>query len=378
VNISYISSFDATDINSYSGTGYFIPTKLKDAGDTISYVGNLSQLNPLHQKIKRNYYSLLGKKYLIERNPGVLKLWASQIRKETDTRSQVLVAYSSQPFAKLDIARPKVFWADAVFANMVDYYEVYSNLCQESIKDGNRMEYEAIHNASIAVYSSEWAAKAAIEHYNVPDGKVKVIPYGANINVDYTDNDIAERAKNKPFDVCNLLFLGVEWERKGGDKAVAIARELNQRGIKTILSIVGVNPGEEIEQLDFVKVYGFINKSEEKGLQLLNQIISDSHFLVLPTRADCTPIVYNEMNAHGIPVITTNEGGIPSVIHDGVNGFMFSKDEDAEEFSNAIEELFSHKEKYIELSRSAFNEYLTRLNWKTSIAKFRKILKEVI
>jgi glycosyltransferase involved in cell wall biosynthesis len=320
----------------------------------------------------------LGKNYLIERNPNVLKIWASEIEKKLNPETMVLTSYSSLPFAKLDTSKPKVFWADAVFANMVDYYKVYSNLCSESLKFGNQMEDEALRNATCAVYSSEWAANAAIKFYGVSPEKIKVVPYGANIDVNYTLQDIQNRAKCLSFEVCNLLFLGREWHRKGGDTAVAIAEQLNNRGIKTKLSIVGADPGKEFRNLDFVDVFGFIKKSEKKGRDLLNQLISDSHFLLLPSRADCTPIVINEMNAHGIPVITTNEGGIPSLISEGINGYMFDKDSSIELFADCIENIFTNRQKYIELSKSSFNEYQTRLNWDYSIQQFKKILEEVI
>ncbi|MFO7977561.1 MAG: glycosyltransferase family 4 protein [Bacteroidales bacterium] len=377
MNISYISSFDATDINSYSGTGYFIPQMLQKTGDHVSFIGNLSHINPVIQKVKRKAYRALGKKYLIERNPQVLKLWAEQVNKKMDPATQVLTGYSSQPFARLHNNKPKVFWTDAVFADMIDYYEVYSNLCQESIADGNRMEHDAIHNATVSVYSSEWAARGAVKHYGIEESRVRVVPYGANISVNYSHQDIVERARRKSFDVCNLLFLGVEWYRKGGDVAVRIAEDLNAKGIPTTLSIVGVEPPEHIRNLSFIRAHGYISKSNPSGRDLLNRLITQSHFLLLPTRADCTPIVYSEMNAHGVPVITTDEGGIPSLIQQGINGYMFNKDSEIEVFSDCILKLFEDKNRYAELSASSFNEYKTRLNWDHSIRQFRAILQEV-
>lgn len=378
MNITYISSFDATDINSYSGTGYYIPYMLQKSGDQVSFIGNLSSINPFSQRVKRKVYHALGKKYLIERNPQVLGLWAKAVNKNMDPATQALVGYSSQPFARLSNNKPKVFWTDAVFASMIDYYEVYSNLSQESIADGNRMEHAAIHNATVAVYSSEWAAHGAITHYGIDESRVRVVPYGANIQVSYSHQDILHRARSKSFKVCNLLFLGVEWYRKGGDIAVKIAEDLNRQGIPTILTIVGVEPPQQVKDLDFVHAHGFISKSDPGGRELLNRIIAQSHFLLLPTRADCTPIVYSEMNAHGVPVITTDEGGIPSLIKQGINGFMFNKDSEIEVFSESIMTLFKDKDRYTDLSASSFNEYKTRLNWEHSIRRFRAILQEVI
>jgi glycosyltransferase involved in cell wall biosynthesis len=378
MHITYISSFDATDITSYSGTGYFIPEMLKKSGNEISYMGNLSNLNPSWEKVKRKIYHLAGKKYLIERNPRVLRTWGTHVAKNLSRETELVLGYSSQPFARLKTGKPMAFWTDAVFKSMIDYYDVYSNLCKESIRDGNAMEKAAIQNVSLAIYSSEWAAKEAIKHYGASPDKVKVVTYGANIDVHYTLEDIKARARQKSMQPCNFLFMGVEWERKGGDKAVEIVRMLNQEGFKSNLTIIGVDPGEKVKTLEFVTCHGFVSKSTAEGKSLINNIISNSHFLLLPTRADCTPIVFSEFNAHGIPVITTREGGIPSIIKDGINGFMFDKDDDASVYVHKIMELASNKQKYTELSKSAFNEYHQRLNWNHSMKKLQEVFKEAI
>ena len=378
MKITYISSFDATDISSYSGTGYFIPHKLKESGDTLKYIGKLKEHTPIYQKVKRKLYELSGKNYLIERNPALLSRWGAEIEKQLDISTEVLVGYSSQPFAGLNAKKPSVFWADAVFGSMIDYYPVYSNLCAESLRDGNAAEKAALDNVDIAVFSSKWAADAAVRLHGANPEKVRVVTYGANIDADYTLKEIEEKAKAKDMGVCSLLFLGVEWERKGGGKAVEITRLLNESGIPAKLSIIGVNPGEEISNLDYVEAYGFVSKSTAEGKQLLNDVIANSHFLLLPTRADCTPIVYSEFNAHGIPVITTTEGGIPSIVTNGVNGFMFDKDDKSEIYAQCILDLMMNKSEYTALSKSAFNEYESRLNWNSAIANFRNVLKEVV
>ncbi|MBE0652210.1 MAG: glycosyltransferase family 4 protein [Bacteroidales bacterium] len=378
MHITYITSFDATDIRNYSGTGYYIPKMLGDSGDQVAYIGKLKEMTPAYQKIKRRLYEYRGKNYLIERNPSLLKSWGKQIQKQLQPGTDILLGYSSQPFAKLETKRPIAFWVDAVFASMIDYYEVYSNLCRESIKDGNSMEQNALSKAAVAVFSSQWAADEAARHYQVDPEKIKVVTYGANIDVPYSLQDIVSIASSKKMDTCHLLFLGIEWKRKGGDKAVEITRILNQSGIRAHLSIVGIDPGEEVKKLDYVSVYGYVSKSTPEGKALLSELISRSHFLLLPTRADCTPIVFSELNAHGVPVITTNEGGIPSIVTHGVNGFMFDKDDSPEVFSNCILEWMQDESRYTELAKSSFNEYITRLNWDVSIKKFRQILKETI
>jgi glycosyltransferase involved in cell wall biosynthesis len=70
-------------------------------------------------------------------------------------------------------------------------------------------------------------------------------------------------------------------------------------------------------------VKGFIPKNTKTGQALLESLLADAHFLVLPTRADCVPVVIAEANSVGLPVVTSNVGGIPTVVRTDVNGAMF-------------------------------------------------------
>jgi hypothetical protein len=89
---------------------------------------------------------------------------------------------------------------------MVDFYPDFTNLCTETIRHGNEMEQSALSRCRLAIYSSEWAANSAIQHYNVNPTKVRVVPFGANIECDRRIEDIARIASSKTFNVIKLLF----------------------------------------------------------------------------------------------------------------------------------------------------------------------------
>ena len=174
------------------------------------------------------------------------------------------------------------------------------------------------------------------------------------------------------------MFIGRDWIRKGGPVAVKIAQELNNQNIKTELTVVGCNPAEASSLPDFVKILGFVDKSKNNGGDLIDTLYRESHFFVLPTVADCTPIVFSESNSYGLPVITTNTGGIPSIIKDDINGKMFDVNFDVRKCAEYVGKMFTDFEKYEEFSIKAFAEYNKELNWKVSIAKTIKYLEEIL
>ena len=126
------------------------------------------------------------------------------------------------------------------FVILIGFYDDYSKLSAETIRDGNRLEQKALDSAALAIYSSDWAAQTAINNYKVDATKVRVVPFGANIECDRSLNDIKSIVSSRSKGECNLLFLGVDWKRKGGDLAVKIAEELNKQGLKTKLHVAGI------------------------------------------------------------------------------------------------------------------------------------------
>jgi glycosyltransferase involved in cell wall biosynthesis len=173
-----------------------------------------------------------------------------------------------------------------------------------------------------------------------------------------------------------LLFVGTNWYNKGGFIAVQVAAKLNNAGLDTELSVVGCRPPEPLPS--FVKIYGYINKSTKEASRKMDALFSESHFLILPTRRDCTPNVIPEANSFGVPCVTSDVGGIPTMVKDEVNGRAFPKDACAEDYSRYILQLFQSKAQYRTLALSAFTEYETRFDWAINTHLVRNFLHELV
>jgi len=271
-----------------------------------------------------------------------------------------------------------VFWTDATFAAMVDYYPTYSHLSAESIRQGNEAEQRALEHCRLAIYSSEWAARSAIAHYSVAEEKIRVVPFGANLECTRCTEDIETLIAARPRTPYKLLFLGVNWERKGGAIALAVAKELNRSGLPTELSIVGCPPITDEALPPFVKVLGFISKMTPVGMRRLEQLLSEAHFLIVPSRAECSAIVFCEANSFGVPCLSTRVGGTPEIIRDGVNGQTFERDAPISAYCAFIADVMSDYTRYQELALSSFGEYQARLNWDVAGQRIKALLEEIL
>ena len=386
MKLAYVTTYDASKLqggNEWSGTGYYIAQALKHQGIPLDYIGPLSEpfgVNGI-QKAKRLYHKLVARKnYQTDPNPVRLRSYANQIRDKlarSPTQLDIVFSATVNPIAYLECRQPIVFWGDATGAGLIDFYPQYDNLCQESLDNWHMMEKLALEKCRLAIYASDWAAQTAIEYYDADPNRVKVIPFGANIDRLSTFCEIKELIKARPAHQCKLLFLGVDWYRKGGDIALKVAEELNNLGLDTELTIVGCQPIIEGILPSFVKSLGYINKSSIGGKDKIDRLIAESHFLIVPYRAECYGVVFCEANSLGVPCLSTKVGGIPSIIKSNINGQLFDLEHYVAECCNYIINSFATELDYQNLALSAFHEYESRLNWTVAGQRVKELLETI-
>jgi glycosyltransferase involved in cell wall biosynthesis len=376
MRIGYVTTYDASDVREWSGLGYFIAKALENQSIDVVPIGPLTEYCDSTLRVKHFFARYVTRKgWLKEREPRVLQSYADQVASRLKTLAvDVVFSPGTIPISYLECNLPIAFWTDATFAGMTNFYPGRSNLSKGSQRNGNSMEQAALSRSRLAIYSSDWAAKTAKDNYQVDDRKVKVVPFGPNISRQQNLEDVRRSIGQRPTNCCNLLFVGVDWYRKGGDIAVEIARDLNQRGLKTQLTIVGCTPADELPA--FVSTKGFLSKTNQAKRARLDQLFAESHFVILPTRADCVPVVIAEANSFGVPVVASNVGGIPTVVDHGVNGAMFSTQNFGGQASDFIFSAMNDAMTYRQLAECALGQYEDRLNWNVAGKKVKQLLED--
>jgi glycosyltransferase involved in cell wall biosynthesis len=158
------------------------------------------------------------------------------------------------------------------------------------------------------------------------------------------------------------LFLGREWERKGGAIAVETTIALNEMGLKTELIIVGTQPDSKVPS-ECVTVVGFLDKNKKQERAQLEQLLKDCHFMHVPTRGDAFSLAFCEASAFGLPVISTATGGVPDVVANGINGQLLPLEARGPDYAKVILDLFSDREAYENLVMSSRKAYDENFNW---------------
>lgn len=274
-------------------------------------------------------------------------------------------------YRKVD--KPIIYYSDATFKQMIGYY--WKDLSGLLLREGDRNERIAYDNSTIIIKSSHWAINSVVTDYQQKTSKCHVLEFGANIDErDIVKTDIYHGGP------VNILFSGVEWERKGADIAIDTVKELNRKGVEAKLFLVGIkeeNIPEKYKNISCVDYIGFLNKNIPEQYQKLITIMGRCNLFLLPTKTECAGIVLCEASAFGLPIFTFDTGGIGNYVIDGMNGYKLTMDADANAFATKIKEAIETNE-LLKLREGCLNFYEEKLNWKAWANNFKKLMNDAM
>ena len=232
-------------------------------------------------------------------------------------------------------------------------------------------EAEAVRGAALTIYSSQYMAERAVEEFGVAPARVASVPFGINMEA------LPEAAPGKPpLTPLRLLWIGNDWGRKGGQIALDTVAALRADGLDARLALAGDVP-RDVTLPDGAERIGYLDKNRPSDAARLARLLTGAHLFLLPTRADCTPMVVAEANAHATPVLITGTGGIGSLIEAGTNGRMMPMEAGPQDWAAAVRELTGDPAGHAALCRSSFDHAHARLTWEAWARDVTGLLRRV-
>lgn len=356
--IAFLCKGNPSDKSLWSGTIFKMHEQLLNFGYEIEHIPAV-EYTPKEEKIFEGiaslHESILNRTF--NRHQFLLKAKiASQRLQKTLEDKDFDVLFSVCQYnelAFLKISQPIVFVNDILLDQHIGYYPYYMGLGWYSKKVMQYIEKKVFQNTSAIILPSEWSVERAKEFYQLPKSKIHLLRFGPNI-------DVPEKIIKKDYSKeIKLLFLGVDWERKGGDIALQTTEILHKKGYPVKLMVVGCIPPKTSPVMEVIP---FLNKNNPEDYAKLKKLLLESHLLLLPTRAECYGIVFCEASAYGLPSITTDTGGVTSIIKNGINGFALPLSANADEYAIKIEEILNN-EMLEKLSISSRERYDEALHW---------------
>ncbi len=165
--------------------------------------------------------------------------------------------------------------------------------------------------ARVAMWS-EWAARSVVSDYGIDPRKVHAI----NPGVDLTAFDWAEARPQRPPGLVNLLFVGNDFARKGGEDVLHVfLHRLSEHAELHLMTGADIRVSHPR-----VHVHAGI-KAYSPQWRALYQA---ADVFVLPTHAEAFGLVFMEAMAAGLPVVGSNINAIPEMVMHGETGLLAS------------------------------------------------------
>ncbi len=360
--IAYLTSVDPKNRKLSSGVYFYQSNALNKHCGEVQFIGPIkSRRVEGFRFLVKAAYKLFKIRYNSSHSLMISKIFGKIISKKINKGKYdyIFADKSSAEIAFLKTDIPIIYSTDATFRNVNDYYPRYSNLVKRSVWEGDFIEQNAIDRSAMILCTSQWAANSMIYDYSCVPHKLHVLPRGANIEDAPDINLIYNKRKNS---LVKLLFIGVNWERKGFDIAYNAMAYMRSKGIAVKLVAAGISPPAEYVDED-VELLPYIDKNTSAGREKFNELMLDSDFFLMPTRAEALGIVFCEASAYGLPIITTDTGGVSEIVRDGINGYALPLHAHPQAYGETIMNIISSDQQYEKLVKSSRQFYDEKLNW---------------
>jgi glycosyltransferase involved in cell wall biosynthesis len=167
------------------------------------------------------------------------------------------------------------------------------------------LERSIYHRVRMNLVMSEFVRDSLIEDYGCEPSRIAVVGAAPNVPPPDAVPDNANYSNQV------ILFVGIDWERKGGPYLVEAFRKVSAQVPGAKLVIAGSTPKIDLPN---VQVLGRVPRPE------VSRLLLESSVLALPSLREPQGMIAIEALAHGIPVVATNVGALPEAVEDGKCG----------------------------------------------------------
>ncbi|MDG6986098.1 MAG: glycosyltransferase family 4 protein [Nitrososphaerota archaeon] len=203
---------------------------------------------------------------------------------------------------------PWVHESDQSLGQFLGGYNNIGGLVRKPVTEGYA-SYLNSRGCKGVITWTKWARRGFLEDGIDPE-KVSVIPPPFDPVYDA-----------KPHSGCNVLFLGRDFLRKGGDTVLAAFNRADAPG--ATLTYVGRAEGKSRRAVSADRRIDYRERPTNK--ELAEEVWPYVDILVLPTRADAFAMTVAEAMSRGIPVVASSIPPILEIVEHGKSGLLYPR-----------------------------------------------------
>lgn len=355
---------DPWDPSSFSGSSVSLFNALKEEGVLARAFGleipkaefllrSAPRWHPSKEVWRRRVYQSAGYRRALTRD---LKRKIEDA--DRDTVVLQLGCYADGPAAYRGIA-PVMTYQDGLGA---EYW--LSPYSPEAIKRDTRLRAEhwgfeigVSKGAARILTSSEYARQSFIDNYGVEPAKAVSVGIGYNTKIPAT-------RPTKDYSRPEIVFIGKEFERKGGDLLHDAFVEIRRVHPQAVLHVIGppTRPAS-LPDAPGVVFHGFLSRNDPAQSRAFYEVLERAALSVLPSRYEPAGLAPLEGMNFGAPAIVTNDWALRENVEPGVTGFLLA-DLSSASIAAAVIEALSDTARLARMSTAAATRTPERFSWR--------------
>ncbi len=244
-------------------------------------------------------------------------------------------------------------------------------------------EEKMLERANKIIAVSYFTKRELLEYYKIPEEKIRVIHNGVDTTKFQPAKDkrkIKEELGFNPNDLA-IVSVGRLYARKGLFTLIESMPAVIKRFKNAKFIISGKGQSDEMRKL--------IAHAEKIGVKdnliftgyypdkKLPKLYQAADVFAFSTFYEHHPFAVLEALSTGLPVVTTNVGGIPETIENGKNGFLVEPF-NPKQFADRILYLLEHPTEASEMGSLARKTILERFDWRIVVKDVLKVYDEAL
>lgn len=345
MKILFLCEGSPDERHSWSGTAYSVARELRDRGHQV--IGGDVELRGLDR------WTAAGLTFSPQRDRWGTKFRLGRASFERRSRRAARYAGPGSPEADVILQIGATFEPRDRAVPYALYCDSNIRMAERGLESGysdavflSERERRAIVDREAKVYRdasaiftlSERLRRSFIEDFAIPPSKVVAVGAGPNLDVDLSS---MVRAPDDPARRPTVLFVGKQFERKGGPQLLEAFRLVRTRVPDARLVIVGPERVDGAD--DGVECLGYLSKRDPDQARTLKKAYATADVFCLPTKFEPFGVVFLEAMFYGLPCIGPDAWAVPEMIRDGESGFTFPT-EDTGALANRLIELLTNRQ----------------------------------
>jgi glycosyltransferase involved in cell wall biosynthesis len=237
-----------------------------------------------------------------------------------------------------------------------------AGLSDKQVEEAIAVQRRVMHSAHHVFASTNWARESVVDEFGIAPDRVSVLYTGANLKL---PTDLV--VEKKPH---QILFVGIDWERKGGPELVEGFRLLRNRLPDAELVIVGCSPKVDCPG---VRVAGYLHPGQAEDQRRLASLYLESSCFAMMSDFEPMGIVFIEAYYAGLPVVAYDSGSRGELIENGKSGVLCT-DRSPQTIADALYRVISDPDLRNSMAREARRLAAEVFTWDKVVDRIAEVL----